>query len=163
MPDQLPVLALVSGLPGAGKTTYATGLEMRLQALRLCADEWLDELALDLWDDEARDRVERLQWDLARHLLPMGVSVVIEWGTWARSERDRIRDEARRLGAQVELHHLDAPVHVLHRRVTERGREQPAISRRQLEAWMQMFKAPTEDEARRWDTFQEIRSTTTAR
>lgn len=30
-------------------------------ALRLCADDWLDGFALDLWDAEARERIERLQ------------------------------------------------------------------------------------------------------
>lgn len=80
MPGHAPVLALVIGLPGAGKTTYATALEQRLQAVRLCADDWLDELAIDLWDEEARDRVEQLQWGLARRFLQLGVSVAIEWG-----------------------------------------------------------------------------------
>jgi predicted kinase len=147
MPGHAPVLALVSGLPGAGKTTCATALEQRLQAVRLCADDWLDELAIDLWDEEARDRVEQLQWGLARRLLRVGVSVVIEWGTWTRAERARIGDEGRRLGARVELHYLDAPVDVLHRRVAERAKERPAITREQLAAWSQVFEEPDDDEA----------------
>jgi signal recognition particle GTPase len=46
-PDR-PVLVLVSGLPGSGKTTHAGVLERRLSAIRLSADDWLEELALDL-------------------------------------------------------------------------------------------------------------------
>jgi predicted kinase len=158
VPDNVPVLALVAGLPGAGKTTYASELEDRLQAVRLGADDWLDELAIELWDADARERVEGLQWRLARRLLQRGVSVVIEWGTWTRAERTRIAVEGRRLGARVELHYLDAPDEVLHRRVADREREHPAITREQLEGWRLMFEVPDEDEAQHWDDLQVVRS-----
>jgi predicted kinase len=154
--DERPVLVLVSGLPGAGKTTYAKVLEQQLGAVRLCADDWLEELALDLWDEEAREQMEGLQWQVARRLLSLGVAIVIQWGTWSRAERDRIRDEARQLGARAELHHLDAPLDLLHQRVVARGREQLAIERGQLEQWQAMFEVPTEHEAALWDAFETV-------
>ena len=49
-----PRLSLVCGLPGAGKTTLARALERRLRAVRLCADEWMAALALNLYDEESR-------------------------------------------------------------------------------------------------------------
>jgi len=45
-------LIVVCGLPGSGKTTLAKALEERLDAIRFCADEWLEALALDLYDEE---------------------------------------------------------------------------------------------------------------
>jgi predicted kinase len=68
----------VCGLPGAGKTTLAKALEERLGAIRLSADDWLDALSLDLWDEDRRARTEALQWTLGQRLLALGVSIVIE-------------------------------------------------------------------------------------
>ena len=105
-------LIIVCGLPGAGKTTHAKALEQSLGAVRLCADDWMDALGFNLWNESARAKVEALQWTLGRRLLTIGQSIVIEWGTWARSERDALREEARALGAAVELHFAWAPVEV---------------------------------------------------
>lgn len=118
----------------------------------------MDHLGTDLWDHQARGRVESLQWDLAERLLPMGQSVVIEWGTWSREERDELRDGARELGATVELHYLHAPLQVLKARVEERGREDPPIAGQQLLAWAQKFEPPDDDEGRLWDRFVTIGS-----
>jgi len=87
-------LIIVCGLPGAGKTTHAKALEQSLGAVRLCADDWMDALGFNLWNESARAKVEALQWTLGRRLLTIGQSIVIEWGTWARSERDALREEA---------------------------------------------------------------------
>lgn len=71
----------------------------RQGAIRLSPDEWMEALHINVWDEESRTRIEALQWQLARELLRLGQSVIIEWGTWARDERDVLRDGARALGA----------------------------------------------------------------
>jgi predicted kinase len=86
-----PRLIVVCGLPGSGKTTLAKALESRLRAVRLCPDEWMDALSLDLYDEERRAKIEALQWKFARELLALGLTVIVEWGTWGRSERDALR------------------------------------------------------------------------
>src|SRR5689334_10379088 len=91
-------LIIVCGLPGSGKTTHARRLETELSAIRFCADEWMDALAVDLWDEKMREKVERLQWKLAQQFLAQGLTVIIEWGTWARAERDALRVRARAMG-----------------------------------------------------------------
>ena len=57
-----PRLVIVCGLPGAGKTTLARKLERNLRAIRLSADEWMEELSIDLWDEAKRAGIETLQW-----------------------------------------------------------------------------------------------------
>ena len=144
-------LILVCGLPGSGKTTRARRLEARLGAVRLAPDEWMEALGFDLYDEAARARVEALQWELARALLERGLTVVIEWGTWARAERDALRLGARAFGAAVELHHLSAPPDVLFERVQRRGREHPRIELADILRWSKAFQAPTAEEEALFD------------
>ncbi|MFE0465410.1 AAA family ATPase [Kitasatospora sp. NPDC058965] len=142
-----PRLILLCGLPGAGKTTLATRLAADLPAVRLCPDEWLASLALSLYDEAARDRLERRLWHHAQELLRLGQSVVLEFGFWGRAERDAKRAAARALGIPVELRYLTAPFDELVRRVEARGREgrwdTVPITRAMMESYLPLFEAPT--------------------
>ena len=146
-----PRLIIVCGLPASGKTTLAKGLESRLGAVRLSPDEWMDALSINLYDEEKRGKIEALQWKFGQELLALGLTVIIEWGTWGRSERDTLRLAARALGAAVELHYLSAPVDVLLERIQRRGRENPPIQQDALSQWFEMFQAPTPEEMALFD------------
>jgi predicted kinase len=144
-------LIIVCGLPGSGKTTHARQLEKERRAIRFCPDEWMDSLSIDLWDEDRRAKVEAQQWKFAKEILVLGVSVIIEWGTWARSERDALRLEARALGAAVELHYLSASADVLFDRISRRGMENPPIQREMVERWFEVFQPPTLEELALFD------------
>jgi predicted kinase len=146
-----PRLIIVCGLPGSGKTTHAKLLEDNLQAIRLCPDEWMHALSLDLYDEGRREKIEALQWKFGQDLLALGLTVIIEWGTWGRPERDTLRLRARALGAAVELHYLSAPVDVLFDRIRRRGMENPPIERDDLLRWAEIFQAPTPEEMALFD------------
>jgi len=144
-------LIIICGLPGSGKTTLAKKLELARGAVRLSADEWMDSLQFNLWDAASRSRIEMLQWKVGQQLLSKGLTVIIEWGTWARSERDALRMQARVLGAAVELHYLAASVDELFGRVELRGMENPPITREAMVRWAEMFEAPTAEELKLFD------------
>ena len=152
--SELPIsarLIIVCGLPGSGKTTHARQVEKDLRAVRFCPDEWMDALEINLWEEETRERIEKLQWKLAQDLLALGHNVVIEWGTWARSERDALRCGARALGAAVELHFLDAPVEVLFDRIRRRNIESPSTTLDDLLKWAEIFERPSSEEVALFD------------
>ena len=141
-----PRLIIVCGLPGSGKTTRAKLLENRLEAIRLAPDEWMNALAIDLYDADKRARIEAMQWRLGQDLLRLGLTVVIEWGTWARAERDALRLGAQALGAAVELHYLSAPPEVLFERLRRRAMEEPPIEWEAVLRWSELFQVPTAEE-----------------
>ena len=100
-------LILLCGLPGSGKTTMAKRLASDRQGVRFCPDEWIAYLGGDLLDEAVRERIEELQWRLARDLLLSGASIIIESGHWLKSERDTKRDWARGHDVPIELVVLD--------------------------------------------------------
>lgn len=139
-------LILTCGLPGAGKTTLARQLAADRRAVRLTKDEWLWALGTTPWDDAAREKVEAELWRLAQEIVGLGLSVVLDFGLWARTERDELRRAARDLGVGVELHYVDVPADELWRRVEARNVEPPwngyPIRRADLDGWLGLFQPP---------------------
>lgn len=148
-----PTLVIVSGLPGSGKTTLATQLAQDRPGVRLSPDDWMTALGACLWDRPVRERVERLQQVLVSDLLRCGVTAIIEWGTWLREERERLRGIAEAAGARTELIVLDPPLERLWERVANRGLENPPMRREDLEGVYESFQRPDGAEAATYDSY----------
>jgi predicted kinase len=142
------------GLPASGKTTLAKRLEVEHDALRLTKDDWM--MRLFGWGDygDKREVVESLLWEVGARALQLGVNVVLDYGLWARVERDEYRARAEALGARVELRFLDVPEDELFRRMAARNsRRDPSdvpITAEQLREYLPMFQRPTEEELASW-------------
>jgi predicted kinase len=142
-------------LPGAGKTRLATVIAAERNAVRLTKDEWLWALGSTPWDEGSRQKIEQQLWRHALELLALDVTVVVDFGLWARSERDQMRTAAREIGVGVELHYLAVPADELWRRIEKRNSKPPwssrPISRADLDRWLAVFQAPEPDELALFD------------
>ena len=107
-------------------------------------------MGFDVWDDDLRVRLERQLWTLTQELLAQGQSVILEWGHWARVERDEKRLGARALGVGVELHYLDAPLEELIERAQRRNASgewsASPMTRAHFERWATIFQPPDGEE-----------------
>jgi predicted kinase len=83
------------------------------------------------------------------------VSVVLDFGLWARIERDEMRSAARGLGVGVELHYLDVSTDELWRRIQARNSQPPwdtmPITRAHLDEWIGSFQRPDPSEMALFD------------
>lgn len=149
----MATLHLMVGLPCAGKTTLARTLEQKYSALRLTPDEWQVRLfgqdAADPQHDARHSLIEALLWEVAERALVLGTNVILDFGFWAREEREDFRARARQLGASSEVHFLDVSRDELLRRLAQRN-ARPGLSfhipEEMMKPWFEIFEAPTCDE-----------------
>ena len=103
--------------------------------------------------DARHSLIEALQWEVAERALALGTSVILDFGFWAREEREEYRLRAKDLGASSEVHFLDVPKEELLRRLAVRN-SQPSqvsfhISEESMKSWIEFFQRPTPDELER--------------
>ena len=149
------------GLPCSGKTTLARQLEAKHSALRLTTDEWHIRLfGHDFGDnmsesdaaehDSRHASVESIMWDVAARVLVLGVDVILDFGCWARSERDEFRSKAKDLGVDFKIHFVDVPEEVLLERLKARNEMHSGrtffIPEAKVKEWIHIFEPPSPEE-----------------
>jgi predicted kinase len=153
----MATLHLMVGLPCSGKTTLARKLEHELPALRLALDDWhISLFGQDAQEPEHDARhmlIEANLWNIARRVLELGTNVILDYGFWAREEREDYRLRAKQLGASSEVHYLDVPEDELLSRFVKRN-SQPSqdsfiIPVEAMKPWIAFFQKPTLDELER--------------
>lgn len=152
----MPTLHLMVGLPCSGKTTFAKRLEKEEGALRFTPDEWQLRLfhrrVYDAHSDHdiMHDRIEKIMWDMAADALRLGVNVILDFGFWAKAERDDLRLRARQMGVGFKIHFMDVPKDELLTRMSRRHEDDAyttfVCETKYMEQWYASFQAPGEDE-----------------
>jgi predicted kinase len=149
---------LISGLPCSGKTTYAAALRADKNCILFTLDRWLitvyGKYSIDaVGHDEHVRRVlacRELIWEIGAEFLRRNIDVVFDDGFFLRGNRMRVVALASGVGARTKIHFLDTPLAVCVERLKRRNAGLPRfnfhIGPEMLDAFIQLFEPPTEDE-----------------
>jgi predicted kinase len=151
-------LHLISGLPCAGKTTYAERLKGERDAVHLSLDRWLitcfGPYKIDaVGYPEHLRRVyacRDLMWSVAAELLRRRIDVILDDGFFRRRDRCHYIEMARELGADATIHFVDSPPEVVRERLRARneqlGEYHFEIAPDAIEGFVTFFERPSADE-----------------
>lgn len=150
----MATLYLMVGLPCSGKTTRAQELENELFALRLTPDDWhVNLFGHDVYEPEHDARhslIEAMLWQIAARALELGTNIILDFGFWAKEEREDFRARARMLGARSEIIFMDVDEQELMRRVRTRNENLTNtihyIPEEMMLSWIGLFQKPDAEE-----------------
>ena len=151
-PFARPVVRLLCGLTGSGKTAYARRLEAQ-GCVRLSIDELLHarhcRYDVDYQASDYPRYYDEAVRELDRHLVELvepNQSVVLDDGLWQRSNRDRYKALVRAHGGRWELLYFKAEPSEPRRRLARRNRQTGAnaltVSDNMLEDFIARFEKP---------------------
>lgn len=99
-----PLLLLLYGFPGAGKTYFARNLSEILECAHINSDRIRHELFEEpRFDKKENDIIQHLMDYMSSEFMSAGVSVIYDADTIRASERLRLRELARKKGVQALL------------------------------------------------------------
>ena len=151
-------LHLISGLPCAGKTTYAEHLKKKRDAALFSLDRWLitsfGRYTLDTagYAEHARRlyACRELVWSAAEELLRRDADVILDDGFFRRRDREHHVELARKLGARTTIHFIDTPVDLVRAQLAARNRDPGEyhfdITPEILDICLAFFETPSQDE-----------------
>lgn len=127
-----PLVYLLSGLTGSGKTTFARSLE-EAGVVRLSVDEEVfarhGRYGVDYPDHEYPARERPVVEEIRRRLVDLvhaGRSVVLDYGLWLRSEREDYKRLVEAAGGRWRLLYFEVDRGELSRRLTQRNERSDA-------------------------------------
>lgn len=153
-PESAPVLYLVCGKTGAGKTTLAGQLAATSKTVLVSEDDWLSQL----YPEEIQNLSDyvrctgRFRKALASHveaLLRTGLSVVLDFPANTPSSRQWAKTIFENSAVAHELHYLDVPNETCKARLRERnavGSHPFMTSDDQFDEITRYFVPPSQDE-----------------
>jgi len=152
--ESKPIVYLICGFIGAGKTTFAKKLEEKTGAVRITKDEWSIRL---IGNDPTIDGYEEwdhkicgLSRDVAFQIAEKGIDVIIDEGFWAKEQRDEMRRRTDAIGAKAVMYYVETPIETIRERVVGRNnnltKDSFNIGREMLEGYLTYWQPPSEDE-----------------
>ena len=129
MTNSKPIIHLICGPIGAGKTTFAAGHAKNIHGPVFSVDEWMVSLfAKDMpmpmdwsWIAERATRCEERILDTALRLVPLGMPCVLDIGLLRADRRGQVALDIRSKGHKPQFHFLDVPAEERWRRIEHRN------------------------------------------
>ena len=149
-----PIVYLICGFIGAGKTTFAKKLEEKTGAVRITKDEWSirfigNDPTIDgyaEWDT----KIIELSRDVAFQLAEKGIDVIMDEGFWEKDTRAEMKRRIEAIGAKEVLYYLDTPIETIRERVVGRNnnltKDSFKISREMVDNYLMYWQPPSENE-----------------
>lgn len=154
-----PVIHLICGPTGAGKSTYAKKLSSDIGAIHFSIDDWMTSLfSPDLensmdwkWISERALRCENQIIATACALAETGVSSILEIGLQRVNKRAEVASIVNKSGCRLQTHFLDVDAAERWRRVQQRNKEKGEtfkleITRDVFDFFETMWESPSENE-----------------
>ncbi len=152
--DKKPIVYMICGFIGAGKTTFAKKLEAETGAIRITKDEWLIKLfghspLIDKFE-EYDEKICELSNDIAFQFIERGIDVIIDDGFWVRSQREEMKKRIEGLGAKAVLYYVKCPMGIMKDRVVGRNKnlskDSFEVSESTFESYVRFWEPPSNDE-----------------
>lgn len=146
-------LCILCGLPYSGKSFIAVEIAQQTGCAVVAIDDFFHARGY-VWDTstlpdtEAWDSIFREAYDATETALANGQSVLFDSTNHTRVSRDRLREVAKRAGAQSLVVYVEAPAEVLWERwrKSESDKTRHVIPKELVEQTIAAFEPPTEDE-----------------
>ncbi|MGC1174615.1 AAA family ATPase [Polaromonas sp.] len=125
----MPLIHLIEGPVGAGKSTYAAALATRIGGVHIALDEWFarlfspDRPDADVmpWYVVRKERLAQHIWTHAQVLLRSGAKPILELGLVQKRSREILYEQARSAGVELKVYVLEASREVRRERVARRN------------------------------------------
>lgn len=120
-----PILALMVGVSGSGKSTYANGLKTSINATIVEPDAIRLELTGNASDQSQNDKVFSLAFKRAGDLLAQGKNVVIDATSVDKWSRSKWIDIGKKNNAEIRAYVITTPIELAKKRNLGRDRVVP--------------------------------------
>lgn len=152
---KMPVLYMLLGIPGSGKSYFASQLAETTGALWLNSDKTRFEIYGAGWSERITD--PKMRYDdvfsrmnkLMLETLQGGRDVLYDANNHKREFRDTFRNQAQSIGAQAILLYVKTPWNISDERATNRTNspyQNPKMSPEKLQKHKDLFQEPQPDE-----------------